>query len=891
MNFIKNYKPILLSLSFIFCIQLIFAQDDVDLLNQEVTIAFEDLSIKETLTKLEQEVGIATAYNERELDDKKITITFEKELLKEVLNTLLSNENLSYKVIGNTVTIFRKEKEITATKPKQITKTKPTEKYTLSGYIMDTQSKETLIGASVYVSNIEKGTSSNEYGFYSLTLPEGTYEIIFSYIGYTPIKTEITLNKDTEFSPTLTLGNTLEEVIVTDDKVKLRHVESKMSSNKISMAKVKAMPVLMGEKDVLKIVQLMPGIQSGSEGSTGLYVRGGGADQNLMLLDGVPIYNVNHLLGFLSTFNGDAIKSAEIIKGGFPARYGGRLSSILDVRMKEGDMKEFHGDFSVGLISGKINLEGPIKKDKTSFSFSSRRTWFDLFTTPIQKSQKRQNGETYFFAYHFYDVNAKINHKFSDKSRLYLSTYIGNDKITDEVIGADFKDNTNLKWGNRIYSARWNYQINPKLFSNTTLYYSRYKFGFRANQTQNPGTTNSNSSLFTTNSTIEDYGGKIDFDFLPNPNHYVRFGLGSVLHQFTPTVNYEKYQEGNEPPIVSTQGDEKVDATEITAYVEDDMALGQKVRLNLGVHFAHINVQNKNYNSLQPRASLSYLLNEKSSLKFSYAQMTQPLHLLASPGLGFPTDLWVPSTEKVKPERSIQYAIGYTRSLSKGFELTVEGYYKTMSNLLEYKSGFNIFSNSKDWEEKVLVGEGVSYGIEFLFEKKIGKTTGWLGYTLSRSYRTFPDIDNGKTFPYKYDRRHDIGLAITHKKNDRMDFGIVWVYGTGNTYTLGTKNYNAITAGTETVFAEGIFSTLLPVNHIENRNNQRAPAYHRLDLSVNLHKEKKRGIRSWSFGLYNAYSRQNPFIVQLIQKENDILRLEQTSLLPILPYVAYSFKF
>lgn len=882
MNYFKKYYWTFLLLICVLGSQKIYAQDN--LLKQEVTIAFENISLKESLKKLETTTGIETAVNEHEIEDKRVTISFEKELLSEVLNALLTNENLSYKVIGNTVVIFRKEKS-----QKVLNKTK--ESYTISGYIKDAESQETLIGATIYISDIQKGTTSNEYGFYSLTLPKGSYEVNYSYIGFNPLVKQLNLTQNVEFSPALSKGNQLEEVVVTDKQSQHRHKESKMSTNHLSMEKLKSIPVLMGERDVLKMVQLMPGVQSGSEGSTGLYVRGGGPDQNLILLDGVPIYNVNHLFGFLSTLNGDAIKSAEIIKGGFPARYGGRLSSILDVRLKEGDMENFHGDLSIGLVSGKLNIEGPIQKNKTSFHFSARRTWLDALTTPIQKSIKRKEGRTEFNAYNFYDLNAKINHKFSEKSRLYFSSYLGNDKLKSELEETGYQENVNLIWGNQIFSTRWNYLVGPKLFTNTTLYSSGYNFDFEGLQSTLSDSEVSYETKFSSRSKIREYGGKIDVNFLPNPNHHFRMGVGTALRQFTPTVNSDSYQQGSETPVVNTQRETKVNTNELTIYAEDDMSLGKRVHVNAGLHFSNFNVETSNYISLQPRLAMSFLLNKKSSFKLSYARMTQFLHLLASPGLGLPTDLWVSSTDKIKPSNSNQYALGYTRSLPKGFEITIEGYYKTMDNLLEYKSGFNIFSGSKGWEEKVLFGDGESYGAEFFLEKKTGKITGWLGYTWSKSDRSFPDINNGEIFPYKYDRRHDISLALNYKKSERMDLGLVWVYGSGNNYTLGTFNYNAIGAGEELGFADGLLSQIMPVNHVEHRNNQRAPSYHRLDLSINLHKVKKRGKRTWSLGFYNIYNRQNPFAIFLLERSNGEQYLEQNSLIPVVPFISYSFKF
>lgn len=890
-------------LIFLGSFNICFAQNEV--FDQEVTIVFEDLSLKESLEKLEEKTGITTAYNENELESEKITITFEKELLNDVLDALLAKDNLSYKLIGNTVTIYRAETpkeeklpEPTPSEDKVITQTpepvkKQSQKYTLSGYITDEESAETLIGATLYCKELEIGTSSNEYGFYSITMPEGSYELTFSYVGYSSKVERIELNQTMEYSVALSIGNTLGEVVVTDDKMAQRHSETQMSTNNISLEKVKSLPALMGERDVLKIIQLMPGVQSGSEGTTGLYVRGGGPDQNLMLLDGVPVYNASHLFGFLSTFNGDAIKNVELIKGGFPARHGGRLSSIIDVRMKEGNMKKIQGDLTVGLISGRFNLEGPIVKDKTSFSFSGRRTWLDLLATPIQKSINKgagANEEKNQTAYHLYDLNAKINHRFSSKSRLYLSSYVGNDNLTIKFNDSNTDDEGSIKWGNKLVTGRWNYQISPKLFTNTTVYLSTYDFSFGYESLFKVDTTKVSTELYTSDSNIRDYGVKLDFSYIPHPKHYIRTGVKAGLYNFTPTTTYQEYKEGNSPPSTTTNKSPEIECVEINGYVEDEMAIGNRIKLNAGVHLANFTVDKTNYFSAQPRVALSVLLTDKSSLKFSATKMTQFVHLLASPGLGLPTDLWVPSTAKIKPENSWQYGIGYTQTVAKGYELTVEGFYKDMDNLVSYRSGFNFFSSSKNWENIVDVGDGVSYGGEILFEKTEGKLTGWIGYTLSKSDRTFPNINQGETFPYKYDRRHDVGLAVLYKKGDRFDCGAVWVYGTGNTYTLGTTNYNAIGINDQESSYGSIFHSLGTASHIESRNNQRMPAYHRLDVSANFHKVKKRGNRTWSIGVYNAYARANPFVVYSSVKDN-VPVLKQQSLIPILPYFSYSFKF
>ena len=875
----------LLNLLFLlFGVSIMTMGQSASLLDSPVTLNIDNQPVTQVLEKIEEQTVCKFFYNPNDLQTKeKFNFTNEQLMIRAVLDRLFPNGDVRIKTKGTRI-ILKKSKDLTERQ----------ERFTLSGYFMDEASKESLIGATVLVKGLDKGTASNEYGFYSMTLPAGTYEMIFSYIGYQSLAKQITLDGDMEFSPLLSQGNTLGEVVVTAEEATLRHVESKMSSNKISMEKIKSIPALMGERDVLKIVQLMPGVQSGSEGTTGLYVRGGGPDQNLMLLDGVPVYNASHLFGFMSTFNGDAIKSAELVKGGFPARYGGRLSSIIDIRMKEGNMKKIQGDFTLGLLSGRFNIEGPIVKDKTSFSFSGRRSWFDLLATPGQKINNRgkQSHENKSLTkYNLFDLNAKINHKFSNKSRLYLSSYMGNDRLAVNFSEMLYREKGSMDWGNRIVTGRWNYQFNQKLFSNTTVYLSNYNFEFNNHLTESFGTLNEVNDIYSSNSNVRDYGVKFDVNYLPHPNHHIRSGLKYGVYEFTPTTTLRSVEVGKEPQISTEGTSPPIEGGEISAYVEDDMTLTNRIKINAGVHFANFSVQNSNYTSIQPRATFSFLMTDKSSLKFSATKMTQFLHLLASPGLGLPTDLWVPSTDKIKPENSWQYGVGYTQSLRDGYELTVEGFYKDMDNLLEYKSGFSIFSNSKDWEEKVEIGDGKSFGGEILLEKTEGKLTGWIGYTLSKSTRTFQEINFGKAFPYKYDRRHDASIALTYKKNKRVDFGAIWVYGTGNTYTLGTTNYNALGIDTPPSEYGNLFGGIAPASHLDSRNNQRMPAYHRLDLSVNLHKVKKHGTRTWSFGIYNVYARQNPFIVYNATNSDGRLVLKQQSLLPILPYFSYSYNF
>ncbi len=767
--------------------------------------------------------------------------------------------------------------------------------YTISGYVEDVSTGEKMLGASIYDLRSGKGTTTNGYGFFSITLPKDSVTLRVSFVGFRTQKIEAYLDQNLSLNFTMEGSEQLKEVEILASESEKIQEKSEMSTIDVSMQKVKALPVLLGEQDIIKTIQLLPGVQSGSEGGSGLYVRGGGPDQNLILLDGVPVYNASHLFGFFSVFNADAINSVKLIKGGFPAHYGGRLSSVIDIRMKEGNMKEFHGEGSIGLISSKLLLEGPIVKDKTSFIISGRRTYIDVLTRPLIKNAS-ENGS--YAGYYFYDVNAKINHKFSDRSRLYLSAYNGKDdfysrfkdQYVDNGTTYDYDERGGLDWGNTIAALRWNYLITPKLFSNTTLTYSKYKFnvGFEEEDTQTSSSgTQTQSFAFSYISGIQDLSAKIDFDYTPIPDHYVKFGAGYTAHKFTPGVNQFSQDQGGISLIDTTFGSDLINAGEFWAYVEDDIKINSKIKTNIGLHFSGFMVNGHFYNSIQPRFSGRYLINENTSFKASYSHMAQYLHLLTNVGIGLPTDLWVPPTEDIRPQLSHQVAAGVAHTTKKGYEVSVEGYYKTMDNLIEYKEGASFFASNSDWQDQVEVGRGWSYGGEFLLEKKRGKTTGWIGYTLSWTNRQFDNLNFGQVYPYRYDRRHDIGAAITHKFNDQVDVGVVWVYGTGNAVTLGTERYFAY----DGLFNADQFWGPNEIEHIESRNNYRMPSYHRLDVGVNLHKTKKWGEQTWSFGIYNVYSRQNPFYLYFSYDDSGNRRLTQVSLFPFIPSFSYSFKF
>lgn len=768
------------------------------------------------------------------------------------------------------------------------------EKYTISGYLSDVQNGEKLIGANIYNARTLVGTTTNEYGFFSLTLPADSVTLAISFIGYQMYTESFLLKEDLTKNVQLKPNILLEEVEIsaTKNAAPLQE-QTQMSTVSIPISQIQSLPTFLGEVDVLKALQLMPGVQSGSEGSSGLYVRGGGPDQNLILLDGVPVYNVSHLLGFFSVFNADAINSVQLIKGGFPARYGGRLSSIVDIRMKEGNMKKWGGNVSIGLISSKFTLEGPLVKDRTSLIISGRRTYIDLLIRPFVKS----NNDGGFGGYYFYDLNAKINHRFSDKDRLYLSAYTGDDSFYYREKG-EYNDgssdtyNTDLGWGNLTAVMRWNHLYSKKLFSNATLTYSRYQLrtqtDFSETYPTNSGDTETESFLARYSSGIRDLGAKVDFDFVPNPNHYIKFGIGGTHHYFKPGATQLKEEISDVFNIDTLIGsDQFVNAVELDAYIEDDVKIGNRFKANVGLHASGFIVEDAFYKSLQPRISLRYLINSDWSVKASYAQMNQFIHLLSnSSALDLPSDLWVPATDQVKPQSSHQVAAGVAHTFRDLFELSVEGYYKKMNNLIVYKDGVSYLNSAAGWEDKVESGKGESYGLEFLVQKKLGKTTGWIGYTLSWSNRHFPntDINLGEPFPYKYDRRHDIGMTIIHRVSKRVELSGSWVFGTGNAVTLALATYSQASTPQP---GDGInFGGR--IQYIEGRNEYRLGNFHRLDLGASFIKQRKRGERRFNIGLYNAYSRKNPFFMYRNRDQEGNRVFKQVSLFPILP--AFSFK-
>ncbi|MEZ5058108.1 MAG: TonB-dependent receptor plug domain-containing protein [Saprospiraceae bacterium] len=711
-----------------------------------------------------------------------------------------------------------------------------------------------------------------------------------------PYSVKLFLNKNIDLNIKLNSALNLEEVVVTAEANKGRiEEETQMSQIDLPVEQIKKVPMLFGETDVLKTIQLLPGVQSGGEGQNGLYVRGGSPDQNLILLDGVPVYNVSHVLGIFSVFNADAIKTVTLTKGGFPARYGGRLSSVIEINMKEGNMQEFHGEGSIGTITSKLTLEGPIWKDKTSFLVSGRRTYVDLFMAPIISASNRNSSEDVDLDLYFYDLNAKVNHKFNDKHRLFLSGYFGNDvfgtKIEDNFDNSSFGGG--IKWGNIISAARWNYKINPKLFKNTTFTYSRYNIDIF---TEFAEKIQGSESKFQAKyfSGIEDLGFRTDFDYLPNPNHYIRFGGSATYHTYKPGALALEFsdQDFNLDTLVGSQNDY---STEYSLYVEDDLKWGD-LKANIGLHASAFAVDDEFYTSLQPRIGLNYKLPNDLALKASFSTMTQFINLLTSEALSLPTDLWVPSTNKIKPQQSWQVAVGAAKTLWDEFELSVEAYYKEMDNVISFKEGASfLFGLDNEWQEKVTQGKGDSYGLEVFFQKKKGRATGWIGYTLSWNNRQFDDINGGKKYPFRYDRRHDISLVLSYELTKKISINGAWIYGTGNAVTLPVYRYNVREPGDYNWWNQDI-----EVESQGSKNAFRMSNYHRLDLSVEFLKKKPKWERKWVISIYNTYNHNNPYFIypstsntydqngNLVESKRSF---KEVSILPIIPSVSYQFKF
>ncbi|MCD7930089.1 MAG: TonB-dependent receptor [Tannerellaceae bacterium] len=880
------YIPFLIFLSvFLLNTDRITAGNQVN----KITLDLKSGTLKEFIREIEQQTQLIFIYGEDIDPATPLTCVTNNNLLTDVLHETLSPLSISHLIRDKHIILNR-----------QPVKSGEEKTYTISGYILDAVSHETLIGAHLFASNINEGTVTNEFGFYSITLPAGSIQLNCTYIGFQPGVREIELNKNISLTIYLNPSNELDAVVVYGTKPETGIKATQMGAMDISLTAINNTPTLLGEADIMKTIQMMPGVQAGTEGSAGIHVRGGGPDENLILMDGVPLYNVEHLFGFFSVFTPEAIKKVSLFKGSFPARFGGRLSSVIDIRTNDGDMQRFHGTVGIGLLSSKIQLEGPIVKERTSFHVSARRSYWDLVARPFMHEDDK-------FGYYFYDVNAKINHRFNDRSRIFLSVYNGKDKLysryEDDYQGYLSKDEINTRWGNFMTALKWNYQLSPKLFSNTTVAYTEYMFTAESDYRERSLKHHINTEYWSQYSSgIQDWSYQFDLDYHPSPQHHIKTGIGYLYHCFKPEVETSriKTEEDNTTTeqVHNSLSSNKTFGHEVSLYAEDNFDIGTRFSVNAGLHISLFNVPSKTYASLQPRISGRYQLTNHTALKAAYTKMSQYSHLLSNYLITMPTDLWVPTTAQIKPMQAHQYSIGAYYTRLKGWEFSAESYYKSMHNVLEYKDGASFLGSSHNREDKVEMGNGRAMGIEFMAEKTTGKTTGWIAYTLAKSDRKFSEdgINNGKRFPYKYDRRYHINVSLNHKFSDKMDIGASWEFYTGGTTTIAEQV--TLIPYPDKSGEPWWTGTQQEADYIENRNNYRMPESHRLNIGINFHKKKKYGIRTWNISVYNIYNAMNPtFLYRTTEYEgsgeNYQTRtvLKKVSILPFIPSVSYIYKF
>jgi hypothetical protein len=741
--------------------------------------------------------------------------------------------------------------------------------YTISGYVTDSANGEVVIGAIVSAQGTAKGTATNVYGFYSLSLPEGEYTLVCNYFGFAPQKIAVKLGqnitKDIKLAPASAVTKVVEIVA---DRNQEQVKSTQTSAISIPVDKIRSIPTIGGETDVIKVMQLMPGVKRGGEGQNAMFVRGGNGDDNLILLDEAVVYNVSHLFGFFSVFNNDALKDVTMYKGGFPAQYGGRISSVMDIRMKDGDQQSFRASGGIGLLSSHLTIQGPIIKDKCSFLLSGRRSYID-------RVFKLAYGGRNVLPYYFYDANLKLNYTVSDKDRLFVSGYVGDDVLKANVqgdSGAFF--NGGFKLGNFTSTVRWNHVYNAKLFSNISLIHTRFRYDVEASI---PGNS------FLTKSRIADFGGKADYSYFKDPDHTFRYGMQFTTHVFRPNV---VSTSGEISDFLRSDEGKKIYTHEFGLYGNYEVQLDSLWRVAGGMRLSVLGAPGKTYVSPEPRASATWNFKENQSLKFSYARMTQYVHLVSSSSVALPTDLWYPVTKAVKPIYSDQIAAGYNFNFRKlKTMITVEGYYKWMQNLIEYREGAVLILNN-NYEDELVEGKGRAYGFEFFAQRTEGKLTGWIGYTLSWSTRQFDELNNGNLFFAKFDRRHDFSFVGSWDITKRITFAAVWVFSTGQRFTPITGNFLMPNSSLTSV-------DVLPI--YADKNSIQLPSAHRLDVNFVF---KSRDDRKWmiwqgewSIGAYNLYNRAQPYKIEVAEDGNGGFKYQAKGLFGFIPSVAYNFKF
>lgn len=869
--------------------QNIYSQEQIP---DEVLVSYNanKKPLKTVLLDLSLKTEVNIAFQDEILPvDSLISINVRNERLGLVIDDIIKGTGNKYRIVGDQIVIIRDEFK------------KSKDNITISGYLKDKESGESLIAANVFLYDQSMGTITNEYGFYSFTMPKGVQRLYYSYLGYKMDIKEIRLTKDTTINVNLNPSVRLNEILILDNEL-LKIEETSASVTDLTLEKINSMVSLAGESDVLSLVNNQAGVNSAADGVGGFSVRGGSVDQNLVLMDGVPIYNPNHALGIFSIFNSNVIKSATLYKSGFPARYGGRLSSVLDVWIRDGNKEKLSGELSTSLLIAKGIIEGPIVKGKSSFLVSFRRTFIDQYAD--QLSELDFNDRDINFNYVFYDLNAKMNFQLSKKSSIYFSFYQGKDEYDyDRAIQtpgptSDFLDldANEWDWGNRMGVVRFSQQLGTKSFLKSSLYYTQYQFTTydfnKVEESLDSTIINRQFLAGLYSSDISDIGFNLDFDYLPNNVHTLRFGTNLIAHTFKPGVlvansldsEFNSLETINIDTLRTRLNTPSIDGNEVQIYFEDNIRPNKHHLINIGFHQSFIFSENKTFVLPQPR--LAYLYNKdvftfKSSISF----VSQYLHLITNSGLGVPVDVWLPSTDELAPQTGWVASAGFDiTGKSKAYSFGAEAYYKRLNNLLAFNEGGIIDINQEDeWQADVPVGEGESYGIESYFNKNLGKISWDLNYTLSWSFRTFEEINGGRTFPYRFDRRHNLKFRYLHKINENVEFSLAWSYATGNPYTVPFE-LREVQADDGSIYVLPIYT---------ERNNRRLVDYHRLDLGFNFYSNYSWGNTKFHIGINNLYGRVNPFAVDLIKVSNDPIdfKFQDYSLPQFLPSVSYSVSF
>lgn len=863
-------------------------------LPDEVLINYssKNKSLKQILVELSDKSGVNISYNDDIIPAIEVEPFFVRaKKLGLVLNSILKETELDYKIVGNELVIVRDNYA------------NLDDLYTLSGYLLDKGTGERILFANIYDEYEKKfGVVSNEHGFYSLKLPKGERLVTFSYIGYQKQSINLEMDDDKRLDVELDGSILLNEVVVVDKHIK--PADEIEDLEVLPIEKLGSMSSLGGEADILRMAQLQSGISTGADGFGGLNVRGSNVDHNLILLDGVPVYNAGHALGIFSIFNSSMIKNAKLIKNGFPARYGGRLASVLDIRTRDGSLKNFHGDVNIGTAAVKGTLEGPIIKDKVSFILSGRRTVLDPWIKQGSEFFTENEGS---FNYYFYDLNGKLNFKLGKNNKVVIGWYGGQDRFdrdaldisqfqTGPIAGDELQEySENLwKWGNQIGTFRWNSNLGKNFFANLSVHYSKFDFSLFENSRNKRFTPMETDTTITFaaglfKSEIQDYGANLDLNYIIGNNYSLRIGGNAVRHEFNPgiiTLNSADFPNPAEVfltnnLLVESLKEPNILGDEFRVYIENEIKLGG-LRFNLGAHGSMISVNGTTYNSLQPRFAFNWKLARSVSFKGGISYMNQFLHLLSNGGLGLPNDVWLPSTEDIEPQRSRQASLGLELDLGKNMSFGLGGFIKDMDNVIASQEG-GIFSiiDTEDWANEVTTGRGEGYGVEVDLRKRFGKINGWVNYTYSKADRQFEDLNQGKTFPASFNREHSVKMNCLYQINNHAEFTFNWTYGTGLSYSSPDR-YLRVSDDNPVIIP--LYTEL---------NNALLPVYHRLDISFNFYNKYTWGQQKISIGVYNAYNRTNPLFIEVersLLDPNDI-ETYATSLFGILPSFSYNLAF